>query len=79
MTNLEQVASSSARVAPITPPELVLEARGVRKTYAGPLGSIEVLTDVELAVERWLGAIRPSAIRPEQGAGPAGASTRAEP
>jgi len=50
-------------------PRLRLDLRGV----------LSWRDDVELAVERWLGAIRPSAIRPEQGAGPAGASTRVEP
>ncbi|MGI8702080.1 MAG: GNAT family N-acetyltransferase [Nocardioidaceae bacterium] len=40
--------------------------------------------DVELAVERWLGAIRPSALRPgsrqpEPGAGPVGAAPRHQP
>ncbi|MGH3472245.1 MAG: GNAT family N-acetyltransferase [Nocardioidaceae bacterium] len=35
--------------------------------------------DVELAVERWLGAIRPHSVRPETGRGPVGVSPRAEP
>lgn len=49
-------------------PRLRLDLRGV----------LTWRDDVELAVERWLGAIRPTAIRPgaipEQGAGPVGAS-----
>jgi GNAT superfamily N-acetyltransferase len=36
-------------------------------------------TDVELALERWLGAIRPSVVRPEPSGGPVGVSPRAEP
>ncbi len=55
-------------------PRLRLDLRGV----------LSWRDDVELAVERWLGAIMPSAIRPgaihpEQGAGPAGAAPRIDP
>jgi GNAT superfamily N-acetyltransferase len=50
-------------------PRLRLDLRGV----------LSWRDDVELAVERWLGAIRPSVIRPEQGAGPAGAAPRIDP
>ncbi|MDX6297386.1 MAG: hypothetical protein QOI51_1243 [Nocardioidaceae bacterium] len=54
-------------------PRLRLDLRGV----------LTWRDDVEVAVERWLGAIRPAAIRPgtihpEQGAGPVGVSPRAE-
>src|SRR6478735_2956055 len=55
-------------------PRLRLDLRGV----------LSWRDDVELAVERWLGAIRPAVIRPgviqpEQSAGPAGAAPRIDP
>ena len=60
-------------------PRLRLDLRGV----------LSWRDDVELAVERWLGAIRPGSIRPgaiipegmgpEQGTGPAGAAPRVDP
>jgi GNAT superfamily N-acetyltransferase len=55
-------------------PRLRLDLRGV----------LSWRDDVELAVERWLGAIRPGAIRPgaihpEQGAGTAGVAPRSDP
>lgn len=55
-------------------PRLRLDLRGV----------LTWRDDVELAVERWLGAIRPGAIRPgvlqpEQGTGPVGAAPRSQP
>ena len=50
-------------------PRLRLDLRGV----------LSWRDDVELAVERWLGAIRPTVIRPEQEAGPAGAAPRVDP
>lgn len=55
-------------------PRLRLDLRGV----------LSWRDDVELAVERWLGAIRPAvmrpgAIAPEQGTGTVGASPRVEP
>jgi len=54
-------------------PRLRLDLRGV----------LTWRDDVELAVERWLGAIRPAGTRPvtlkpEQGAGPVGASPRSQ-
>jgi len=54
-------------------PRLRLDLRGV----------LSWRDDVELALERWLGAIRPGVIRPgaispEQGAGPAGAAPRVD-
>lgn len=54
-------------------PRLRLDLRGV----------LTWRDDVELAVERWLGAIRPTAIRPgaipEQGSGAVGAAPRRQP
>ena len=73
-------------------PAAFLTAVGFRTMQAHPryprlrLDLRGVLTwrdDVELAVERWLGAIRPTASRPsalpEQGAGPVGAAPRRQP
>ena len=44
--------SSGAPAQPITGRDVVLEARGIRKSYRVPTGSLEVLVDVNLSVQR---------------------------